>query len=410
MRIIVLLIWASLLLPGIAFAEPDSVNLTLVEAVKKTLTQNKELESFSWELRANEGRVIQASLIPNPQLSISPENVIGDKFFRKQIQNTVEISQLIELGGKRSKRTSIAEIGQERVITDYEIKRNEVLAELNLRFVHVLADQEMLVLMRRSTRLAEKMLEVVRNRVKTGSGAGYEEPRTRVLVARAQIDEEHSEHELLSSRKLLASSWNEETLNLNLTGNLLQTEGLPTLEGLYEKLQSSPRVLQGRVEERLKQAILSLEEAKRVPDVTIGVGWRYGRSLDEQAAVASFSVPIQIFDRNQGNIAEALALTTRKEIENEALSIRLKATVFELFQELKHAKTELELMEKEIIPQSERALLLVQEGYQMGRYAFIELREAQTAVIEAHATQIKTATTFHKISIELNQLLEMPEL
>jgi cobalt-zinc-cadmium efflux system outer membrane protein len=394
-----------LLQPTLSHGEPG---LMLSDAVAKTLAQSKELEAYAWEQRVEDGKILQAGLLPNPQLSIAPENVVGSEFFRKQIQNTVEISQLIELGEKRSNRVKVAEYGKEKSLTDYEIKRNEVLAELNIRFVHVLSDQLMVELMRRSSQLAARTLDVVRSRIKAGGGAGYEEPRTRVLVAKAQIAEEHTEHELLSSSKLLASSWNAEELGQSVVGDLLAADNLFTLQELYDKLNSSPAVLQGRVEERLRQAILSLEEAKKVPDVTFGIGWRYGRSLDEQAAVANLTIPLQIFDSNQGNIAEAKALSLKKKIENEALPVRLKAAVFELYQEIKHAKTELDLMKKEIIPQSERSLTLVQEGYKIGRHTFLELSESQSAVIENHAAQIKAALTFHKLSIELNQLLGGP--
>jgi len=403
----ILLIWVGLL-PLADLSLGDSSALTLAEAVNKTLAQSKELESFSWELRANDGKILQAGAIPNPQLTFNPENFTGSKFFRQQIQNTVEVSQLIELGGKRESRVRVAESEKDKSLSDYEIKRNKVLADLNQRFIQVLSDQEMLKLMRRATKLAEQMLETVRSRSHAGSGANYEEPRTRVMVARARIDEEHSEHELLSSRKLLALSWNEEELNLPLSGNLLHSEAPPTLSELNEKLESSPAILQGRAEERLRQAILSLAEAKRVPDVTVGVGWRSGRSLDEQAAVASITVPLQIFDRNQGGIAEAAAISLGSKVQSETLPVRMRATVFELFQEIKHAKTELDLMAAEIIPQSEKALSFVQEGYKIGRYSFLELTEAHTAVIENHAAQIKAALTFHKLSIEMNQLLGGP--
>ncbi len=397
-----------LCVPALSFAETSYATMSLGQAAEKVLRQNKDLQSFSLELRAHDGRMLQADLLPNPQLSVNPENVIGSRFFRQQIQNTVELSQLIELGGKRSKRLGVAEAEKEAALSAYELKRNEILSALNIRFVEVLSDQAMLKLMRRAKLLAEGMLRTVRERVKSGGGAGYEEPRTRVLLARAEIDEEHSEHELLSSKRLLASFWNEEEIDATLSGDLLHLSPLPLLDGLYEKLATSPRVLQSQATQRLKRALLSLEEAKRAPDLTVGVGWRYGRSFDDQAAVASVAIPLQIFDRNQGNIAAASALSSAAAIEMEALPVRMKAAVFELYQELKHARTELELMEREILPQAESALRLLQEGYQLGRYSYTDLREAQSAVIENYAAQTKAALKYHTLSIELNQLLGGP--
>lgn len=387
-----------------ALGEP----LTLADAIKLTLTKNRELEAFSWEQRASDGKILQAGLLPNPQLSISPENVVGNRYFRQQIQNTIEISQLIELGDKRNKRTEVAKREKERVLSEYEIKRNGLLAELNQRFVHVLSEQEMLKVMQRAHKVAQATLNSVRTRISAGAAPGYEEPQARVLVAQAKIQEEHAEHKLLSTKKLLASSWDEEELNEDVSGDLLQERSPPELAECYRRLEASPTLSLAHAEEQLRRAILSLEEARRVPDLNVALGWRYGRDMEDQAGVASMSIPLAIFDRNQGGIAAASAHRSKANVESIALPVRLKAVVFELYLESKHAHSELALLREEIIPQSEKALKLLQEGFRLGRYTFLELTMAQHTVIENKAREIRAALNFHKVSIELTQLVGGP--
>ena len=84
--------------------EPEGKPLTLARALAITLEKSPVLSSFSWDIRAAEARIIQAKLVPNPEISVE-----GEDFTRADVrsatesmQNTLELSQLIELGGKRN--------------------------------------------------------------------------------------------------------------------------------------------------------------------------------------------------------------------------------------------------------------------------------------------------------------------
>src|SRR5213083_1121649 len=96
--------------------------VTLAQALALTLEQNPDLAAFSWDVRSAEARILQARLWPNPELGTQSED-IGFSLS----QTTLQLSQLIELGGKRSARVREATFGHELARLDYETKRLDTL-------------------------------------------------------------------------------------------------------------------------------------------------------------------------------------------------------------------------------------------------------------------------------------------
>jgi outer membrane protein TolC len=91
--------------------EPGAV-VTLRQALSLALMRNPELKAFSIEVRALEARELQAGLLPNPEVNIEGEDFGGSGDFRGDnvLQTTIQLSQLIQLAGKRSKRRQLASV------------------------------------------------------------------------------------------------------------------------------------------------------------------------------------------------------------------------------------------------------------------------------------------------------------
>src|SRR5262245_26522485 len=100
--------------------EPLTGAITLQDALDATARSNPELAAAALSVRVGDGRVRQADLLPNPTLSVEGENLgvpAGDSG-AEPTQATLRFAQLIELGGKRDKRTRLAAL--ERDGTQWE--------------------------------------------------------------------------------------------------------------------------------------------------------------------------------------------------------------------------------------------------------------------------------------------------
>ena len=95
-----------------AFAQSSGA-LTLTRALQRALAVNPRLTAAEREVGIAAGRRIQAGAIPNPDLSFELDNALGSGKYRglDSAETTLQLSQLIELGGKREARVAAGSCG-----------------------------------------------------------------------------------------------------------------------------------------------------------------------------------------------------------------------------------------------------------------------------------------------------------
>jgi cobalt-zinc-cadmium efflux system outer membrane protein len=367
--------------------------------------------AFSWDLRASDARVVQAGLRPNPELSVNPENFVGSGDYRdrQQLQNTLQLSQLIELGDKRARRTEVAERTRDKSAVDYEAKRVEVLGATTLDFIAVVSDQERLTLAELATHQADELLHAVKKRIKAGVGSTLEQKRAEVQLARSKIAEDHARHQLLASRQNLAARWGGKSpIFTEARGELFTTHPVPPLDSIMGRLEASPERRAAIAEEKVLAAEAALARTKQTSDVTVGAGWRQGRSWDDQSTVAFVTIPLQVFNRYQGEVAQADALERKAKSSTSAVETRLRAVLFGLYQEILHAQDEVSLVRGEILPRSEEALALARSGFDQGLFTQLDLLDAQRTLLEVRSEYIQAGQTYNQLLAEIERLLGEP--
>jgi outer membrane protein, heavy metal efflux system len=383
-----------------------SENLSLSQALALVLERSPLLQSFSKDVRIGEARVLQAGLLPNPDLSFSLEDAFGPFGNRSYSQATLQLSQLIELGGKRMARLKAARSFNDKLNDEYEIKRVDILASVTDKFIRTVADEHLLRLAKKGNHLAKESLDSIRRRLHAGGASELEEARARVLVARSHIAIEHAEHELLSSKRELSTFWGEDNPHFShLTADLFHHTTLPHFDLLSARIAKSPEIQRWASEKRLREAEKRLADVKAIPDVLLGAGPRRLHATDSNSWVFQVTMPLNIFDRNQGARKESELLSDKASIDMSTKNLSLRTTLFSLLQEANHSRTELEVMKSEIIPQAERSLSIAQKGYDLGRFSYLELLDAQRTLLEAHRENIEAAYSFHSFVNSIEQLI-----
>lgn len=164
--------------------EPVAV-LTLQDAAALALLGNPELAEYSWQLRASEARAPQAGARPNPEASVYVEDVLGTGEFHgaRRAQVTLQLSQAIELGGKRAARIATATESRNVASREYETKRLDVVAAVTRRFIDVLAAQEVVVLAKVNLTLSQATLDETVRRVQAGAGSALGERKARIELS-----------------------------------------------------------------------------------------------------------------------------------------------------------------------------------------------------------------------------------
>ncbi|MEO8350269.1 MAG: TolC family protein [Chthoniobacteraceae bacterium] len=400
-----------LLLCTLAVSVRAGDSLTLASALARTLERSPELAVFNWDIRAAEARMIQARLYPNPELSLEAENFTGTNDFQNgdAAERTLQLSQLVELGGKREAR--FAEARAERALAgwEYQVKRVEVLKATTQAFIEVLVAQRQVVLARETTALVENVAPLTKKRVDAGAASKVEVTRANVAVATARIQLEQAARTLAAARTRLTAQWDERTADFDrVIGDLDRMPKVDGIGALAAKVMRNPQISRWSAERDRRAAQLAAARSKGRPDVTFMAGPRLIGQGDNLTAVAGVSLPLPLWNHNQGAIAEAQANLSKSDDEQRAAESRTYADLNEAYQNLLRARREAEILEKDVLPGAQEAEQSLQDGYAAGRFSQLELLDARRTLIEARNQHLRALADHHHALAEIEALTAAP--
>jgi cobalt-zinc-cadmium efflux system outer membrane protein len=401
----------------------EKKDLTLQDAVRLALRYNPELAAFHKEIRALEGATVQAGLLRNPELAVNVENAgnmggvpRSNTAAGATLKETVEqqdliirLNQLIELGGKRAARVNAALLGQEVAGKEFEARRLELIARVANVFTEVLAGQEQLRLAEESQQLAQRVVDTVARRVQAGKVPPIEETKVGVAFSATRIALGQAQRELSAARQRLALLWGESSPDFGqVLGDLESSITLPNLATLSERALSSPMADRARKGIEHRKALLEVEQTRRVPNITVGGGmikhWESGGTT----ATVGISMPLQLFDRNQGNLLEAHQRVDKALDEQAATDLQLKTELVQAYEALAAAQNEIAILRGEILPAAKSAFEVTNKGYELGKFSFLEVLDAQRTLFQNQIMYVRAVANHRRLVNELERLTAAP--
>ncbi|HLD09424.1 MAG TPA: TolC family protein, partial [Methylophilaceae bacterium] len=340
-----------------------AIRLTLQDALNLALSANPEIAVALREREAIEGVKTQAGARPNPSVSASIQDTRSDTR-----ETTLQISQELELGNKRDARIEAADSFYSKATAELENKKAEIHANVIAAFYEVLVAQERLSLAKSSLEVAQLALDAASKRVKAGKSSPVEETKSRISESTTKIELGQATSQLINSRKRLTALW----------GNLLpvfesadgQVSTIPETAALSElsaMLENAPAIRLAKLEIDARGAVTKLERSKSTPNITISAGVVNNQELGINQALLGLSLPIPIFDRNQGNLQEAVSRTYKAQDELIALKNQLEANLAGQYERLNAARQAAESLRAEILPGAQSAFDAANKGFTAGK-------------------------------------------
>jgi cobalt-zinc-cadmium efflux system outer membrane protein len=375
--------------------------LTLGEAVRRSLRFNPAVQAAGLEIDARRAEILQAGLRPNPELGGQAEN-IG----QTGQDATIELSQLFELGGKRVKRVRVAELDVGVAAWDFEAARLRVASNTAQSFIDVLVAQERLKILDDLQVVAENLGVAVDERVRAGNVSPVEAQRTQIEVtrAKAQLNEERAR--LTVTKRLLANYWGSQSIDFgSVRGELTSTNHIPSAEQISIELASNPDIARWAEEMIRRKAVLELARANAVPDLRLGAGAKRLEEPDETGAVVSLSVPLPLFNRNQGNIAAAETRIFKGQRESLSATTDVNAVFLEAYSRLVASAERLKALEKEILPAAKEVYEATMKGYSAGEFDLLSILDAQRTLFGTRLEIVNARGEFHKAKAQIEALI-----
>ena len=380
-----------------AAAEP----LSLAKAIELALEGNPEVAAAKRQWEATEGQVLQGRSRPNPELAYSLEDTRS-----KTRTQSWQLNLPVELGGKRAARTKAAEKTREQAQAQLAELQATVRANVAAAYFDVLTAQERLVLARDSAALAKSSTDTVSKRVAAGKVSPVEESKARVAEAgvRVELAQAASEQRNALSR-LFALLGRIDAPYTVLEGKAENLPSVPSLADLQPLISSAPGVVLARIEVDRRKALTALEQSKRVPDVTVSVGMQRSNETQRNVLLFGVSVPLPVFDRNQGNLLEALKLEDKARDELQAASVRLHSEVAQGQERLSTITAEVQSLKQDVLPGAKSAYDAATIGFENGKFNFLEVLDAQRTYFTAKSQYLKALGEAHRAAADIDRLL-----
>lgn len=376
------LVGATLLWAATSAAQAQS--LTLDSALQTAFANNPGLAAAQWEIDIAQGGRQQAGLIPNPVLSVDAEDT------RRDTRTTsVKLSQALELGGKRGARIDVASRAQDAAALTLEQRRNTLRADVIDNYYGALRAQERLDLAQRSLDLAERGLVVANGRVTAGKTSPVEATRAQVQLSEIRLEFNRAQMGLTDAYRRLAASTGSATVEFQTVAT--QSLPLPPAAQLLARLEQTAELRLAELQILHSEASVGLEKAQRIPDLDVSIGSQYDAGARERVNLVGVSMPLPLFNRNQGNVLAASRRADQARDLRNATELRLRTETRQALDLWQTANTEVRAFNQQILPAAQSAVDSATRGFEMGKFNFLDVLDAQRTLIAAR-NQYLTAT------------------
>jgi cobalt-zinc-cadmium efflux system outer membrane protein len=183
---------------------------------------------------------------------------------------------------------------------------------------------------------------------------------------------------------------------------------LPDPESLKALLRNNPDLVRWAAEIGREKAALQLARSEAIPDLTLSAGVRNSRENDNNAFVAGFSIPIPMFNRNQGGVSEARARIDKVQSAQRAAKVNLVTDLSNTWQNLAAAYAEAVALRDEILPAAQATYESTELGYREGKLDFLQMLDAQRTLFSVKRQYLLSLGEYHLANTDMERLVGVP--
>ncbi len=390
------------LLPPMQAGDNPPLRLTLGQAIDEAVARSPVLQARRAEVEQVEGRLLTAETYPfNPDLAVEANRrTHGDS----ATDHEIRLGQEIEIGGQRRRR--VAEATAELDASRAGLLREErlLVARVRVAFVEALRVRELREVELANAELARSLARVARKRLDSGAAAQMEVNLAQIQVGRAERDLTLAVGAYEIARAVLA-----EVVGLDpsqppeLEGTLdLRPRQLPAPAEILAAAKEHRADLQSfRSATEAARARIELSRRESIPNLELEAF--YGREDGTDRLVGGgVKVRIPIFNRNQGQIAEARATHRQSLAATAATEIQVRREVSASLARYSASRAACLNLEREVLGTLEENLRLLQRSFEAGKTGWTEVLVFRREFVDAQRDYIETVTDARLAGIELD--------
>ena len=358
----------------------EALLLSINEATALFLKQNLDLLIAQYGIESARGVEVAVRLFPNPILSLDASTSTTRPVDRTG-SLTARVDQLFELAGKRTYRQESARYATQSVEAAFADAVRTLGFSVREAFFKVLQTDRKLKLTQENSAFFNEVVNINTIRFKKGVIAEADLIKLRVQGVDFQNQVITATRDLLAAQNtlkaLLAVRPN---VDLVLLGELEYTPATLLLEGLKaDALVTRPDLI---AKERIlaqRAAELKLAKAFRVPDVTVGLDKNIqgpeGPNSPNQIG-GGVSVPLPLFNRNQGGILQAEAGIRAAELDRDKTRLQVEIDVETAYRNFAQTQLLVEAYRGGVLDDARASREIAKKAYERGGTSILDVLDA----------------------------------
>ena len=363
--------------------------LTRQEAIRIALEVNPEVIAAQKEWEGAKARALRAGAFPSPALELEYEELPGVTSLGDFGERSFGVAQSVEFPLKWWRRRRAAQQTAHAVHQSVsEATRQEIILRVKSAYDRVLFNEERLEYNRENFQLIRSFLEKARLRRQAGDVASLDVIRAEVETGRAANRLTRIESDLDDARATVNALLGRDIrVPFELADNLDYRPSSSRLVDLRElALSRRPEIRGADSALASARSQRGLARTALLPDVNVGVFrqtiagptgeegfWRVGFGLE---------LPLWGAVRQRAELAEAKAAAAQAEAERTGLRLRVLLEVERSLLRLMNAEEQVQLFQEQITIAAERAFEVADRSYREGKSTYLDVLEAQRALVE----------------------------
>ena len=347
---------------------------------------------------------VTARTYPNPDVSYGAVHLVSGLSTGAVTQQQVVFDQPLLLFRQRQARTDAADLN----VTAEQARVDETLSARRLQvrqaFATLLSRQQQLGVVQESVADLQRVQGVVRGRAEAGERSEYDVARIETETERVHVEMMNAEAEVDEAAGQLATLLGFPGWSPRATGNLDPDQGVPTdVDMLWATAQQRrPSLVAIRQQQGAARGGLFLAQRERLPVPAFSAGTQVTHEVTGTSMFFGFSMPLPLFDRNQGAIAKATAQIRADDLALEAELAEARADIERATTVLAKRREALSALEGRVVQRVPMLRRMSEDAYREGGADILELLDAMRSVKDieiAHVQQLESAKLAEEVVV-----------
>lgn len=367
-------------LPPVDGASDDQV-MTLAEAEAMALANHPAMREAEGLVRAARGEWLQVGLRPNPEIGYLGDEIGNDGHAGFQ---GGFVSQEFVTAGKLNLNRAVAIRQVSAAEQRLERTRRQIVTTVRMYYYESLAAERSVAFSHQLLQIGTQALQASELRLKALEGTQADVLQSQVESDSALLLVEEATNRRDAASRRLASVVGASATETPRLEDAFAAK-LPTLdwETIRSKLLAeNPELAALRTEVEAAKWAVQRESAGRVPNVTAMSGAQYDNASGYSVANVQVSLPLPMYNRNQGNIARACGRLTAAQAALDGRELALTQQLAAAMSQYITAGRRVAKYSESILPAARQSLDLVTQAYQQGELAYLDILATQRTYTE----------------------------